>query len=293
MKFYIYIFSIFVSALFVSCSEDDKAQSSVISKNTTVATIPESFPSGTILQINPKIILTSELTETTPASATYTNTQSGINFPVGNLEPITINLNKDGNDIILDFSVGSTEIILTFTEFTDLGADGFFDEFAVRVKINGTELSSAEGVNRYGFFEGSKKPRNATVTIPKAFTSAPNEVAFDELIQRTSMYLKFDGDKNESYLLDLFTSDKGILQHVGENHAHNIRFLYKNEDDASPKLQVSTEPGEDHQFELTLTFSNFYEGTFVRFTHVKSGNDVYGSFPNTGTFRFYNRIQLY
>ena len=89
------------------------------------------------LQINPKIILTSELTETTPASATYTNTQSGINFPVGNAEPITINLNKDGNDIILDFSVGSTEIILTFTQFTDLGADGYFDEFAVRVKING------------------------------------------------------------------------------------------------------------------------------------------------------------
>ena len=35
--------------------------------------------------------------------------------------------------------------------------------------------------------------------------------------------------------------DKGILQHVGENHAHNIRFLYKNEDDAS-RSQVSTEP---------------------------------------------------
>ena len=106
-------------------------------------------------------------------------------------------------------------------------------------------------------------------------------------------FLKFDGDKNESYLLDLFTSDKGILQHVGENHGHNIRFLYKNEDDSSPKLQVSTDPGEDHQFELTLTFSNFYEGSFVRFTHKIDGNSVIGSHTNTGTFRFYNRIQLY
>ena len=32
MKFYIYIFSIFVSALFVSCSEDDKTQSRLFLK---------------------------------------------------------------------------------------------------------------------------------------------------------------------------------------------------------------------------------------------------------------------
>ena len=291
MKFQICIFSIFVSVFFLSCSDDDNTKSSVITKTTTT-TFPSSFPSGTIFQINPKITLTSELTETTPASATYTNTQSGINFPLATNEIITVSLTKNPNKIVLDFTVSSTKVILTFTSFTDIGEDGYIDEFAFKMNINGSEITTTEGTNRYGFFEGNTKPRNSSVSKPKTFTSAPNEVGFDSLIQETSLYLKFDGDKNESYLLDLYTSDTGILQHVGEDHAHNIRFLYENEDDASPLLQVSTEPDTLHQFELTLTFSNFYEGTFVRFTHIKGGNNVIGSYTNTGSFRFYQRIQL-
>jgi len=291
MKFSIFLFSIFVSALFVSCSEDDKTQSSVITKTTTT-TFPSSFPSGTIFQINPTITLTSELTETTPASATYTNTQSGIDFPLASNEAITLSLTKN-QKLVLDFTVSSKKITLTFTNFNDIGEDGYIDEFAFKIKIDGNEISSAEGTERYGFFEGNKKPRNISVTSPKTFTSAPSEIEFDSLIQHTSLYLKFDGDKNESYFLDLFSSDTGILQHTVQEHGHNIRFLYENEEDSSPQLKVSTMPDTLHQFELTLNFTNFYEGTFVRFTHIKDGNDVIGSNTNTGNFRFYQRIHFY
>ena len=102
MKFSIFIFSIFVSAFFVSCNDDDGPESSIVEVNTTTVeaaiNAPISFPACTIIYINPEIKLLSDLTEGSTATAEYTNTQSDSSFPAAS-ETITLNFKKTAKEV--------------------------------------------------------------------------------------------------------------------------------------------------------------------------------------------------
>ena len=61
---------------FVSCSEEDKTESSIIStRSTSIRNAPEFFPAGTTIELNPTITFTSDLKVETgsTANAIYSN----------------------------------------------------------------------------------------------------------------------------------------------------------------------------------------------------------------------------
>jgi len=306
MKFSIFIFSIFVSAFFVSCNDDDGPESSIVEVNTTTVeaaiNAPISFPAGTIIYINPEIKLLSDLTEGSTATAEYTNTQSDSRFPAAS-ETITLNFKKTAKEVMLFFTTSSGQNVeIAISAFTDLGSDGYFDEFTLEAKVDGKKVIVSTGLGRFGRFVGNTKPRNNYVANAKKLDRAPTEEEFDSLIfESFGMYYIIDSTAEaEVATLKLDQAGTGTLEfsnknvgHTGDDetgHIHNIRWRYLY-NSGSPTLEIKTKEDDLHYRKFGLTFVNFYEGTLTVDEGFNSGINF--SKVETGSFRFFNGISYY
>ena len=131
---------------FVSCSEEDKTESSMVKSEISWSrNAPEFFPTGTILEMNPTITFTSDLkTEVgSTATAIYSNSDQFSSFPEESGDQnVNITLKEAFNDeIVLSLDVtdegdGNVKTLeIAITEFTDLGNDGYYDEFKLRATV--------------------------------------------------------------------------------------------------------------------------------------------------------------
>ena len=123
--------------------------------------VPSSIPSGAKISINPEIEFTSELTVGSPATAKYSNSDAGT-FPVSTDEAVSVTMESTASTITISFKLASGEAIqLIISDLTDLGEDGYYDEYTVDAKVDGTTV-----LNARGYFPGTNKPRNLGVSSP-------------------------------------------------------------------------------------------------------------------------------
>jgi hypothetical protein len=303
---------------FVGCSEDDKTESSIINtQSTSIRNAPAFFPNGTVIELNPTITFTSDLKVETgaTASARYSNSDRFSSFTEeNNSQDVTLTLSEVFNDeIAITFSVLDradnnisklTEIVLS--QFTDLGNDGFYDEFKVRATVSNNSVSvgkigvsgnSTDNLRTWsGRFIGSAKPRNPTVVSSLDVRRAPTEEEFDLLIVGKSLYYHIE-EANEVGFIEFEDSGLGTLRyyqntaHTDANitgHTHQIRWLYKYLK-GEPELSIKTKEDGEHYRKFKLSFTDFYEGTLTEmegFDFEEGSNfDLH-----SGIFRFNNGI---
>ena len=273
---------------FVSCSEDDKSVSSTVeySSSSSSFTLVESFPSGTTFYINPEIRLNGELTLNSTTTAQYTNNESVSDFPLTS-ETVTLNLKKIVKELVMYFTVADgTNVEISIYYLNDVGNDGYYDEFYLQARVGKNVVASASSKERYGRFIGSTKPKNPNHSKPDKMQRVPNEEQFDSLALGTLFYYKISGSNVGT--ISFNQSGDGDLYHPEDlGHSHNIRWRYLY-NSGSPTLEYKTVEDNKHYSKMQLTFTDFYEGTFVQLEGYEDGVN----FPagQTGEFRFFEGI---
>ena len=205
---------------------------------------------------------------------------------------------------------GDKKVEIALLEFTDLGIDGFYDEFKVRADVidqsNNNSVSNISISNIgasdetsgnlrvwHGRFTGSIKPRNQSVTNLIDVRRAPTEEEFYKLIVGKSLYYHIDV-VNEIGFISFEDSGMGSLRyyqnsgHTDANktgHTHQIRWLYKYLD-GNPELEIKTKEDDEHYRKFELTFTDFYEGTLTEVEGYDFDNNDPFTTNQTGSFKF-------
>ena len=152
--------------------------------SSTPPAVPSSIPSGAKISINPEIEFTSELTVGSPATAKYSNSDAGT-FPISSDEAVSVTMESTASTITISFKLASGEAIqLIISDLTDLGEDGYYDEYTVDAKVDGTTV-----LNARGYFPGTKKPRNLGVSSPVDINRAPTEEEFKKYFTGKPFYI--------------------------------------------------------------------------------------------------------
>ena len=170
-----------------------------------VQIVPESaaltsFPSGTILSINPVLEFETELTEGVSATANYSN-DDPTHFWKGN-EQVSVSLTNNGNTVILSFKLtNGDEVELIVSNFIDIGNDGYVDEYSVIGKVNG-EVK----IDQIGRFTGAVKPRFPNSPSDINVNRAPTKEEFDMFVSGAGSLFLFQSESSPD------AEDEGVVE---------------------------------------------------------------------------------
>ena len=243
--------------------------------SSTPPAVHSSIPSGAKISINPEIEFTSELTVGSPATAKYSNSDAGT-FPVSSDEAVSVTMESTASTITISFKLASGEAIeLIISDLTDLGEDGYYDEYTVDAKVDGTTV-----INARGYFPGTKKPRNLGVSSPVDINRAPTEEEFKKyLTDKVLHYQETEPDPNDMGYGLLYSNGTAIWYESEDDTdvdgPYNSSWTY-DYDGGSPKLIIRDDwesNGKKHYSINTvkLNFTNFYEGTYESLTEEEDG----------------------
>ena len=232
------------------------------SSTTSTPTVPSSIPRGAIVSINPEIEFTSELTLGSPATAIYSNTDATY-FPVSAEESVTVNMESTSSTITISFKLASGKSIqLIISDLTDLEDDGFYDEYTVDAKVDGTTV-----LNARGYFPGIKKPVNSSASNPVNINRAPTEEEFKKYVAGYPLYYNetYPDPGDDGYAI--FNKDFSItdFDRIDDNDEPDdeISTWEYDYNGGSPKLTLrskSKSSSHYHHDIFRLKFTTFYEG---------------------------------
>jgi hypothetical protein len=254
--------------------------------------VPSSIPSGAKISINPEIEFTSELTVGSPATAIYSNTDAGT-FPVSSDEAVTVTMESTASTITISFKLASGKSIqLIISDLTDLGEDGYYDEYTVDAKVDGTTV-----LNARGYFPGTKKPRNLGVSSPVDINRAPTLEEFNKYIVGKPFYHKETYPEPDEAEFHMFNSD-GTITDLNpdpddEGDIMTWEYFYNN---GTPYLVILDKHGYEgnpdhyHIYTTQINFTTFYEGTLEDLKEVMDGQVVTDEPLEKGIWKLYNNI---
>ena len=265
------LLKLMLSSIIVSCL----ASCGGGGKSAPAPAVPSSLPSGTKVSVNPEIEFTSELSIGSPAQAKYTNTVSGT-FPVSSDETITVNMESTSSTISISFKLASGENIeFVMSDLTDLGNDGYFDEYTVDAKVDGNTV-----LNARGYFPGTTKPRNPRVSNPVNINRPPTEEEFNKYLVGKVFYHEETSPKPGE--------DKGYFVF----NADGTSTWYEPKDDTDVDDEIGTwkydynkgdprftlrwdEPDGDYNLIIVkFEFTTFYEGKYQDLYEEENGKEV-------------------
>ena len=259
------MFSLAICSFFIGCGDSQTSSDSAESVALT------SFPSGTILSINPVLEFETELTEGVSATANYSN-DDPTHFWKGN-ERVSVSLTNNGNTVILSFKLtNGDEVELIVSNFIDIGNDGFIDEYSVIGKVNG-EVK----IDQIGRFTGAVKPRFPNSPSDINVNRAPTQEEFDMFVSGAGSLFLFQSesspDAEDEGVVELKSDGTAISYDVDGNRAQeweSFTYLY-DYNDGSPLLYSSSsgylDPSDSNRLvhvkqTTKLKFDNFFEGTY-------------------------------
>ena len=251
---------------------------------------PSSIPSGAKISINPEIEFTSELTVGSPATAKYSNSDAGT-FPVSSDEAVSVTMESTASTITISFKLASGEAIqLIISDLTDLGEDGYYDEYTVDAKVDGTTV-----LNARGYFPGTKKPRNLGVSSPVDINRAPTEEEFKKYFTGKPFYIvETSPEPGDDEDLVIFNTDGTITDLNPDPDERDImtwKYFYNK---GTPYIEVldkhesEDNPNHYHIYKVQLNFTTFYEGTFEGLTEEEDG--VITEEDEKGIWKLYSKI---
>ena len=260
--------------------------------STPAPAVPTSIPSGAKISINPEIEFTSELTVGSPATAQYSNTDATY-FPVSADESVTVTMESTSSTITISFKLASGKSIqLIISDLTDLGEDGYYDEYTVDAKVNGTTV-----LNARGYFPGTKKPRNLGVSSPVDINRAPTEEEFMKYFTGKPFYhIETSPKPGDDEGLFMFNTDGTITDlnpdpDENEEPIETWKYFYNS---GTPYIEVLDKHGYEgnpnhyHIYKVQLNFTNFYEGTYEGLTEEEDG--VITDDDDKGIWKLYSKI---
>ena len=257
------------------------------SSTTSTPTVPTSIPSGAKISINPEIEFASELTVGSSATAIYSNSDATY-FPVSADESVMVNMESTSSTITISFKLASGEAIqLIISDLTDFGEDGYYDEYTVDAKVDGTSV-----LNTRGFFTGTKKPRNLGVSSPVDINRAPTEEEFNKYLVGKVIQTKEDDFVDDDGGYVIYNSDGTVTSYDwdGSLNDDKIRKYEYNYNGGEP-IVIYTETRKDNNVtvvtETKATFYNFYEGTY---DDLKKTPDDGTDSLDKGTWRVVSKI---
>ena len=277
-----------LSSIIVSCLASCGGGGGGSSSDSSTPTVPSSLPSGTKVSVNPEIEFTSELSIGSPAQAKYTNTVSGT-FPVSSDETITVNMESTSSTISISFKLASGENIeFVMSDLTDLGNDGYFDEYTVDAKVDGNTV-----LNARGYFPGTTKPRNPRVSSPVNINRPPTNEEFKKYLVGQVIQLKEDDFVDDDGGYVIYNSDGTVTVYewdgsLDDDKTRKYEYNYNN----GEPIVIYTETRKDNNdtvvTETKATFYNFYEGRYDDFK--KTPDDGTDSLDK-GTWRVVSKIE--
>ena len=259
--------------------------------SSTPPAVPSSIPSGTKISINPEIEFTSELTVGSPATAIYSNTDAAT-FPVSSDETVSVTMESTASTITISFKLASGEAIeLIISDLTDLGEDGYYDEYTVDAKVDGTTV-----LNARGYFPGTKKPRNLGVSSPVDINGVPTLEEFKKYFTGKPFYHKETSPKPDEAEFHMFNADGTITDFNPDpdeidDPIETWEYFYNN---GTPYLVILDKHGYEgnpnhyHIYKVQLNFTTFYEGTFEGLTEEEDG--VITEDDEKGIWKLYSKI---
>ena len=272
------IFSFAICIFFIGCGDSQSTSDSPESAALT------SFPSGTILSINPVLEFETELTEGVSATASYSN-DDPTHFWKGN-ERVTVTLTNNGNSVILSFKLtNGDDVELILSNFIDIGNDGYIDEYSVIGKVNGDMK-----IDQIGRFSGSVKPRLSNSSSDINVNRAPTKEEFDMFVTLAGSLFLFQSesspDPEGAGVVELKSDGTAISYAVDGNRTpewESSTYSY-DYNDGSPLLYSSSsgylDPSDSNRLvhvkqTTKLKFDNFFEGTYEvsSLTHSIDGED--------------------
>jgi hypothetical protein len=283
------LLKLILSSIIVSCL----ASCGGGGKSAPATEVPSSIPSGAKISINPEIEFTSELTVGSPATAIYSNTDATY-FPVSADESVTVNMESTSSTITISFKLASGKSIqLIISDLTDLGEDGYYDEYTVDAKVDGTTV-----LNARGYFPGTKKPRNLGVSNPVDINGAPTEEEFKKYFTGKPFYHKETYPDPDDGEFHMFNADGTITDFNPdpdeiEEPVETWKYFYNN---GTPYIEVLDKhesegnPNHYHLYTIQLNFTTFYEGTFEELKEVMDGQVVTDEQPEKGIWKLYSKI---
>ena len=130
------------------------------------------------------------MTPSTSGSAFYENTSSTEGFPEGS-HFTSITMQEDGDSLQLSFSISDQKVILTLSDFMDIGGTGYIDEYTVRAQVHDKDDKLISTTTQKGSFRG-QKPRNNSVAKPVGVNRAPSNEEFYKFIVSRPIYCDFE-----------------------------------------------------------------------------------------------------
>ena len=263
-------------------------QSAGTSSSPATAKMPSSLPAGTRISFNPEITLNVEVSAGSSGQATYTNNSGSSDFGIGE-EEILVHLKLTPASLIITYTLKNNEQVeLVLTNFIDMGDDGYFDEFNVKVTLDGKDLG--EFVGR---FSGNQKPKNSSKNnIQELKTAAPTEKQFQDLLTEKA-FLTVDNDgPSDVRIVSMKRSGEFIISYSSPNPYPQYSYKYKYEyNGGNPRFTVNiyqNDTGNLAQIIIKLKFTNFYEGTYEWIEIWE--NEKQSSADETGTFVYYSEV---
>ena len=265
------LLKLILSSIIVSCL----ASCGGGGKSAPAPAVPSSIPSGAKISINPEIEFTSELTVGSPATAIYSNTDAGT-FPVSTDETVTVTMESTTSTITISFKLASGQAIeLTISDLTDLGEDGYYDEYTVDAKVDGTTV-----LNARGYFPGTKKPRNLGISSPVDINRAPTEEEFNKyLVGQVFYHFETYPKQGEDSGYFVLNSDKTGTMYESETDTDvdddKVTWSY-DYNGGDPLLSVRWDES-DGDYEIVVVkfiFTNFYEGTYEDLYEIENGTRI-------------------
>ena len=267
------LLKLILSSIIVSCLASCGGGGS---STTSTPSVPSSIPSGAKISINPEIEFTSELTVGSPATAQYSNSDATY-FPVSADESVTVNMESTSSTITISFNLASGQAIeLTISDLTDLGEDGYYDEYTVDAKVDGTTV-----LNTRGYFPGTKKPRNLGVSSPVDINRAPTEEEFKKYLVGQVLYHEETypepGEDSGYFVLNADGTATGYESKDDTDIDDDLATWMYNFNNGDPQLTLRWDEPDRDDYDLVIVdfdFTTFYEGTYQDIYEEENGKQV-------------------
>ena len=271
------IISLFILTLFFAgCAEQSSNNSST---SLSSATMPVSLGAGTVIAVNPRVEIVSNLTVGSTASASYSNTTTVSSYPSSVSGNVSVTLTTVGSNLKLSFIADGKMIDWVMSDFIDRGGDGHTDEFTISATIDGAPLSSSVGQ-----FVGAIKPPNLNVASPVITNKTPTRDEFYNHLVGFAIRVENPSDQNDVNFLQFV--DKVNFNYLDGDTVLSGTYIYE---EAPVGGIIEYKINSNNEGKIGVAYDNsFYSGTWSDIEYTDNGVPATQSELGTGTFKVYS-----
>lgn len=293
--------------MFSGCKSDNSTSSTPASQSEVAAKLPsglsasdlsEDVVGGKSININPTLTFSSD-----GSTLTYQNDSNDSGYPATVSGSISVTSTKDGDDkLLLTFTVGGQEIEIGFS-FIDRGGEGYIDEAVLETaKVDDIEQTISQKVT---VTMATGKIENAAVSSQDRLdiSGAPDLSEWNRYIVGTAFFC--DNSARGEILFYFTSSTSGKYFDMEDGDSGDVSYSYKPTGANTGEISLTADyPGTGghtlrDDWKSSLTFTNFYNGSFVDLpggttTDLNTGKVVHNwTVIDSGTFNAITNVSVY